>query len=217
MGIGEAALKHRTTTWVLTICVIFGGWMSYESLGRLEDPEFTIKDAKVITQYPGATAQEVAEEVTDVMEKAVQQLGQLKEVTSTSQPGLSILTVTIKDKYDKSTLPQVWDELRRKVIDAQRQLPPGAGPTLVNDDFGDVFGAYFAVHGDGFSYADLKDHVDMLERELLLVKDVKKVTFFGVQQEIIYVEISRERLGQLGISEDKIYKQLEGKNVIRPA
>ncbi len=125
--------------------------------------------------------------------------------------------MTIQDKYDQSTLPQVWDELRRKVGDAQGKLPPGAGPTIVNDDFGDVFGIYLAVHGDGYSYKDLKDHVDMLEKELLLLDDVAKVTFFGVQKEVIYVEISRDRLKQLGVPESQIYASLEGKNVIQPS
>ena len=203
--------------WVLVVALIFGGIQAYNSLGRLEDPEFTIKEAKVVTPYPGATPAEVAEEVSEVMEKACQQLGQIKEVRSTSQPGVSILTVEIQDRYDGSMLPQVWDELRRKVNDAQSNLPPGAGPSIVNDDFGDVFGILLAVYGDGFTYKELHEHAKTLERELLLVDDVGKVTLFGVQPEAIYIEISRERMAQLGISEDMIYRRLEGKNLVTPS
>lgn len=217
MGIAAFALKHRTTMWVLVAALVFGGVQAYNALGRLEDPEFTIKEAKVITRYPGATPAEVAEEVSEVMEKAVQQLGQLKEVRSTSQPGLSILSVEMQDKYDGSMLPQVWDELRRKVNDAQGNLPPGAGPSVVNDDFGDVFGVFLAVYGDGFDQKELYEHAKTLERELLLVQDVGKVTLYGVQPEVIYIEISRERLAQLGISEDQIYRKLEGKNAVVPS
>ena len=173
MGLAAFALKHRTTMWVLVVVLIFGGMAAYESLGRLEDPEFTIKEAKVVTPYPGATPAEVAEEVSEAMEKAVQQLGQLKEVRSTSQPGLSILSVEMQDKYDGSMLPQVWDELRRKVNDAQGNLPPGAGPSVVNDDFGDVFGFYLALYGNEYEYAELYDYAKFLRRELLLLQDVK--------------------------------------------
>ena len=109
--------------------LLIGGLQAYQQMSRLEDPEFTIKDALVITPYPGASAAEVEEEVTDELEMAVQKLGQLDKIESKSDRGLSTLTVSIKNSYDKNALPQVWDELRRKVSDAQRFLPPGAGPS----------------------------------------------------------------------------------------
>ncbi len=152
MNVASVALQNKTTTLVFVVLILVGGFFAYRGLSRLEDPEFTIKDALVITGYPGATAKEVEEEVTDVIETAVQQLGQLKHVTSLSSPGRSIVTATIQDQYNKNTLPQVWDELRRKVGDAQARLPPAAGPSLVRDDFGDVFGIFLALRGDGFSY-----------------------------------------------------------------
>ena len=145
MNIAEFSIRNKVSTLVLTVLMVVGGLYSYSGLGRLEDPEFTIKDALIITPYAGATAEEVEEEVSDLIERAVQQLGQLDQVESKSDKGLSTVTVTIKDKYDKETLPQVWDELRRKVGDMQRQLPPGAGPSIVNDDFGDVYGIFFAI------------------------------------------------------------------------
>ncbi len=214
MNIGEFSLKNKTSTLVVTLLFIVGGMYSYNKLGRLEDPEFTIKTAVVITQYPGATAEEVEQEVTDPIEQAVQQLGQLDDVESQSQKGLSIVTANMKDKYDKKTLPQVWDELRRKVNDVQGYLPPGAGPSIVNDDFGDVYGVFFALSGDGYTYKELEDVAKYLQRELLLAQDVAKITFFGNRPERIYVEMSRHKMAQFGLQKDQIYKLLSEKNLV---
>ena len=127
MNLAELSIRKKTITIVLMVLMFAGGIIGYRTLSRLEDPEFTIKEALIITPYPGASAAEVEEEVTNEIEKAAQQLGQLKQVKSKSERGLSTVTVEIKDKYDKRTLPQVWDELRRKINDAQKDLPPGAG------------------------------------------------------------------------------------------
>jgi multidrug efflux pump subunit AcrB len=208
------SLRYRVVTLSFVVLLVVGGIVSYQKMARLEDPEFTIKDAQVITLYPGATALEVSEEVTDELETAIQQMGQLDYLTSISQPGKSTIQVTMKNKYDRSSLPQIWDELRRKVGDAQRNLPPGAGPSIVYDDFGDVYGVLFAVYGDGFTYAELKDYVDILRRELLLVQDVAKITVTGAQQEVVYVEISRAKLAQLGLPPETVYRSLAGQNLV---
>jgi multidrug efflux pump subunit AcrB len=217
MNLVEATLNNRTTTLVLTFVLIVGGYLAFDSMGRLEDPEFTVKDAQIFTKYPGATAEQVEEEVTNQIEIAVQQLGQLDLVESTSEPGVSTVQVTIKDKYDRDGLPQVWDELRRKVGDARKELPPEASASLVFDDFGDVFGIYFAVYGDGYSYRDLHEHAKVLRRELLLVDDVAKISLSGIQQEVVYLEIGRSRLAQLGISPELIANTLSGQNQVAPA
>ncbi len=213
MNIAELSIRKRTITLVLTALLAVGGAISYEQLPRLEDPEYTIKTALVMTPYPGATASEVEEEVTDLIEKAAQQLGQLKRVKSKSERGLSTVEVEIKDKFDKAALPQVWDELRRKVNDARNQLPPGAGPSFVNDDFGDVYGIFVAITGDGYSYAELKEYAKLVQRELLMVQDVKKIEMYGVQPEAIYVKMSRQKLAQLGIPQDAIFSALAQKNL----
>ena len=186
MNLADFALRNRTTTLVLTVVMLAAGLQYFNSMSRLEDPEFTIKDALVLTPYPGASAAEVAEEVSDEIEIAAQQLGQLKEVESKSDRGLSTVTVTIKDRYDKTTLPQVWDELRRKVSDAQGKLPPGAGPSIVVDDFGDVWGVFVAIYGDEYSETELYETAKLLRRELLLVQDVAKVDFWGDRSEAVY-------------------------------
>ena len=214
MDIAKVAISKRTITLVLTFVMLAGGMQAFQGMSRLEDPEFTIKDALVITPYTGASASEVAEEVSDELEKAVQQMGQLKRVVSKSDRGLSTLTVTIQDKYDKTSLPQVWDELRRKIGDAQKDLPPGAGPSFVVDDYGDVFGVFVAIYGEGYTYAELKEVIDLLRRELLLVEDVAKITTYGERVEAIYVELNRDRMAQLGIPETAIVNELRQKNLV---
>lgn len=214
MNIAQFFIERRVITLALTVVMLGAGLMAYQGMSRLEDPEFTIKEALIITPYPGASAAEVEEEVSDRIEMAVQKMGQLKFVESKSDRGLSTVSVTIKDKYDKHALPQVWDELRRKVGDAQSELPPGTGTSLVVDDYGDVYGIFIAISGEGYSYAEIKDVVDLLRRELLLVKDVGKIDTYGERTEAVYVELNRDRMSQLGISPDVIIKELRQKNLV---
>ncbi len=217
MNIAEWSIKNSTITWVVTLILAGAGLVAFDNLARLEDPEFTIKEAVVITPYPGASAAEVEIEVTDLIERAAQELGSLFYVESQSTRGRSMVKVKIQDQYDKDRLPQVWDELRRKVNDTQANLPPGAGPSIVNDDFGDVFGVYLALTGDGYSPKELYETAKFLRRELLTVDDVKKIIFYGVPKEVIYVEIKRERLAALGISPDYIFSALGAKNTVATA
>lgn len=217
MNIAKASLEKRIITWVMTAVTLVVGVMAYNNLGRLEDPEFTIKTAKVYTSYPGATAMEVAEEVTDKLEIAIQQMGQLDYVKSVSRPGVSEITVEIKNTYSGGDLPQVWDELRRKVGDAQARLPPGAGASVVFDDYGDVFGVFYSVYGDGYTYAELREYAKMLRRELLLCQDVAKINLFGMRDEVVLVEFSRARLSQMGLSPGMIGASLEGRNLVAPS
>ncbi len=217
MNIGRLCIENKVLGWLIIIVLTVAGLLAFESLGRYEDPEFTIKDAKVITQYPGASPLEVEQEVTDRLESAIQQLGQVKYITSVSSAGKSEITVTIKDQYDKTTLPQVWDELRRKVNDAQLQLPPGAGPSVVNDDYGDVFGIFIALTGDGFTYKELKEIAKELRKELLLVPNVAKITIGGAIEEQIFIELSQSKLAQFGVSPDIIAGLLKTQNQIEPS
>ncbi len=214
MNLAEVSIRNKTVTLVFTVLMVVLGVWSYINLPRLEDPEFTIKDALIVTPYPGASAEEVEKEVSDVIELAAQQLEQLERVVSRSERGRSTVTVTIKDQYDSTSLPEVWDELRRKVADAQRRLPPGAGPSVVFDDFGDVFGIFFALTGPEYSQAELYETAKLLRRELLLVQDVKKVEIFGDQQEVIYIDLARDRMAQLGIRPETIFAALREQNVV---
>ncbi|MBR6373055.1 MAG: efflux RND transporter permease subunit [Victivallales bacterium] len=212
MNIAQFCIKNKVVTWAFSIAIFAAGILAYRTIGRLEDPEFTIKIAQVITLWPGATASEVASELTEPIETAIQQMGQVKRVTSTSYPGRSIISVEMKDKYGKAELPQVWDELRRKVNDNLSSLPSGALPPTVCDDFGDVYGMYFVIYGDGYSMAELKEHAKLLRRELLLCQDVAKIELKGERDEVIYFEISRARLANMGISIAEIKKLISGQN-----
>jgi len=217
MDYSKFFIKNRLFSYVITVVILAFGFISYEQLGRLEDPAFTIKDALIITSYPGASAKEVEEEVTDKIEEALQKLSQLDDIESKSSRGLSIITATIKDSYNNEALFQVWDELRRKVSDVQSSLPPGVRPSMVKDDYGDVYGVFLAIHGDEYSYKELKDYIDILKKELILVEDVGKIEIIGEQKEVIYVELNRDRLSKLGINKNEIIKELQNKNVVTQA
>ena len=212
MNIAQFFIDRKVLTWTMSLAILAAGFSAYRTIGRLEDPEYTIKAAQVVTYWPGATAAEVASELTDPLETAIQQMGQVKRVTSTSYPGRSIIAVEMQDQYDKTSLPQVWDELRRKVNDNASSLPSGCLPPIVVDDYGDVYGMYFVLYGDGYSMAELKEHAKMLRRELLLCDQVARIEMIGYQNEVVYFEISRARLANLGISLSEIRTLVNGQN-----
>ena len=217
MDLARYFIRYRTSSWLFAAILLFGGIVSYLGLGRLEDPQFTLKQALIITQYPGASPTQVEEEVTYPLENAIQQLPYVNHVTSVSTAGLSQLMVEMKDTYRAKALKQIWDELRHKVSDLQPQLPPGVQPPQVKDDFGDVYGILYAVTGDGYSDDELRDYVDFLRRELVLVPSVGKVAVGGVQQEQVIVEISRPRLSALGIAPQTLSALLQSQNMVANA
>lgn len=214
MNLATFSIRYKTVMLVFAVMIVLGGIQAYTSLGKLEDPEYTIKTAVVITDCPGATAQEIEQEVTDKIEKAIRQMEQIKHVRSLSKEGRSAIYVDIKDKYTSRDLPQIWDVLRRKVGDVQAQLPPETKKSVVRDDYGDVYGIFYAITGDGYSYAELRDFVDFLKNELLLIKDVARIEISGIQNEVVYIEFSREMLSRLGMSPDTIYAILKAQNEI---
>src|SRR5215471_9591453 len=214
MNAGEFSVRNQRVVFVSIAFVLLGGIVAYQRLGRLEDPEFTIKEALIVTPYPGASPEEVAKEVTNPIESACQQLGQLERVESESLRGRSVVSALIQDRFHEDAIPQVWDELRRKINDAQPSLPPSVrGKSMVIDDFGDVYGIFLAITGKGFSQHELRRYAEFVRRELQLVPGVKKAELFAEQREVVYLEISRQRLAQLGINEDQIYRQLQARNV----
>jgi len=215
MNLANFALKKRTLMVVFTIMIIGIGILAFQKLGRLEDPTFTIKTALIVTQYPGANPIEVEEEVTNLIEESIKAMGQVKQIYSQSEAGISLVYVDMKDHYKSYELPQIWDELRRKVGDVRIYLPPGAGPSVVRDDFGDVYGVFFALHGENHSYAELKTYAKYLKKELLLCKDVAKINFWGTQKEAIYIEFKRARMAELGISADQIVNTIQNQNIVK--
>ncbi len=215
MNLTAFAIKNKTTFYFLTALLFLAGIAAFNNLGQLEDPDFSVKTAAVITPYAGASAKEVELEVTDLLEKAFQEMPQLDYLESDSTAGLSVIKINVKPEYWAAELPQVWDELRRKVEDSLPQLPPGAGPPIVNDSFGDVYGHLLALTGDGFSYAELEDYAeDLIRKELNTVEGVARVELWGVQQKVVYVDVSETQLSQLGITEQNIISTLEQQNVV---
>ena len=210
-------IKHSTTSWMLVLILLVGGISSYLGLGRLEDPQFTIKEAMVITHYPGASALQVEEEVTAPLENAIQALPYLKHVDSISKAGFSQIHLVIKPTYQSHELPQIWDELRRKVLDKTASLPPGATTPVVMDDFGDVYGVLLAITGADYSYQELSDYADYLKRELSTLNGVAKVEITGTQKEQVFIDISRERMTNLGIPLSRLVQLLQTQNTVQNA
>jgi len=197
--IASVAIAKPIYTWLLILFCILGGLWGFSSVGRLEDPAFTIKTALVVTAYPGATAVAVATEITEPLESAIQQMGQIDTISSRNRAGVSEITVEIKSTYDGDQLPQIWDELRNRVSDAAGDLPGGARPPVVNDDFGDVYGIIYAVAAPGFTDAEKHDIATFLRRELLTVPGVADVLVAGLPDEAIFVEPLRRQLQNSGI------------------
>ena len=214
MKIARPAVQKSVVTGFTTAILLTAGAFAYFTLGQLEDPEFTVKDAVVTCTYPGASAEEVELEVTDRIEIAIQEMPQLRKVESLSRAGLAIISVQILPEYGSDELPQVWDELRKRVGDVQSSLPPGAGEPVVGDDFGDVFGFLFALTGDGFDYAELEDYADALKKDLSLVPGVARVELWGVQQRAIYIDVRETQLTQLGITKEALKNTLRSQNLV---
>ncbi|MGV7216038.1 efflux RND transporter permease subunit [Bradyrhizobium sp. UFLA05-112] len=217
MNMAKLALENRTATVFTVVLLVLAGVGAFLKLGQLEDPAFTIKVAVVSTLYPGATPAEVERDVTDRIEAKLQELKQVEHLESFSRQGLSVVKVFIKPSYSSAEVPQVWDELRRKVGDVAPQLPKGAGPSAVGDDFGDVYGLLLAITGDGFSYAELKGYVDNLKKELSLVPGAARVELWGVQDRRIYLDSTLAQLSHLGISETTLQRTLAQQNTVASA
>jgi len=215
MNIGEYSVKSKVVSWLLVVILVGGGILAFDKMGKLEDPAFTIKSAKILTAYPGATAREVQDEVTYHLEDAIQRMEQVKRIKmSVSRPGLSDILIDFKDKYRADELPNIFDELRRKVADISPSLPPGAAAPRVIDDFGDVYGVYVVLSGEGYSWRDLYDTADAVKKQLILVPGVRKVAIDGQQNEVVYVDISRARMAELGIDLAAITRILGSQNEV---
>ncbi len=217
MQIARGAIDRALITWLLMIGCLLGGLWGFATIGRLEDPAFTIKNAIVLTQYPGASAEEVAREVSEPLESAIQQMSEIDTITSSNKPGVSRIDVEIESTYDGTELPQIWDKLRNRVSDAQGDLPEGAGPSIVNDSFGDVFGIFYAVTTPGFSDAETHELADFLRRELLAVDGVADVALAGLPEEAIFVEPETAISANLGLPPAAIVGAIASADTMRPA
>lgn len=216
-NLSEWALHNRgLVLYVMIALAIIGAW-SYTRLGQSEDPPFTFKAMVVRTLWPGATAEEVSRQVTERIEKAVMNTGQYEFVRSYSRPGESQVIFMAKDSMRSKDIPELWYQIRKKVGDIRATLPEGVVGPFFNDEFGDTFGNIYALTGEGFDYAILKDYADRIQLELQRVPDVGKVELVGLQEEKVWVEIDNTRLATLGIPLQAVQQALEGQNAVVPA
>ncbi|VFS48496.1 Swarming motility protein SwrC [Budvicia aquatica] len=217
MKLTENFISNGTRIWLAILLLGIGGVIAFLNIGRLEDPAFTIKTAVVVTRYDGASAQQVEEEITLPLENAIQQLPYIDNITSISSVGLSQITINIRAEYGSAELPQIWDELRRRIGDSAVRLPPGSSPPIVNDDFGDVYGFFFSLHGNGYSNQELRNFAEQLRRELVLVPGVGKVGIVGVLPEEVQIEISRAQMTAANIIPQQLNDLLLRQNVVSNA
>ncbi|MGQ4880062.1 efflux RND transporter permease subunit [Billgrantia sp. LNSP4103-1] len=217
MDIAKSSIERPVFTWLVIVICLLGGLWGFNNLGKLEDPSFTIPNAIINTPYPGATAEEVEEEVTERLEMAIQELQQIDIIESLSMPGHSEIEVEVASSYRSHELPQIWDELRRKINDTQGALPEGASSSQVNDDFGEVYGIFFGVTAPGYAEDEIDDISRFLQREILTVPNVARVATAGEREEAIYIEIPNERLTTLGIPVDHVINTVQTENQVTDA
>lgn len=213
-GIAKFFLRNKALSWLLMVLILVGGLYSYVNMGKLEDAPFTIKQALVVTPYPGASPMEVQQQVTDVLEESIQSLGELYYLKSDNRAGLSKITVYVKKEIRADDMQQLWDKLRRKVADVQSKLPAGAGPSTVNDDFGDVLGVFYALSGEQHTYRELEDEAEYIRKELLKIKDVAKIELFGIQSRTIEVSIKSSLLSDTGLTMADIAQAFDRQNSV---
>ena len=216
-NLSKWALDHGPLTRYLMVVLMVLGVAAYFQLGQDEDPPFTFRAMVVQTYWPGATAQQVAEQVTDKLEKTLQEVPYADKIRSYSKPGVSQITLELRDSSKPSEVANVWYTVRKKIGDMRGTLPQGVQGPFFNDDFGDVYGVIYALEGDGFSYAELKTFADEARLELLRVPDVGKVALFGDQDEKLFVEISQKRLAQMGLDMNQLLSQLSQQNAVESA
>ncbi len=216
-NIAYYAIERPLYTWLLVLACLVGGMVGMETVGRLEDPKFPIKTVLIVTSYDGASAYEVEQEVTDVIESAMQELPDADEITSKSVAGRSEVQVNLKEDVGEGETPQIFDELRRRITDVAGLLPPGAGVPLVEDDFGDIYGMMYAVAAPDFAPGEIRDLSRQISTALKGVEDVAKVQTAGEPFEALYVEIDHSRLTNLGLPIEAVFSSIAVENQVTAA
>ncbi|MEQ1635193.1 MAG: efflux RND transporter permease subunit [Methylococcales bacterium] len=213
-NLSDWALKHQTLVLYLMLVLTVAGLIAYTKLGQSEDPPFTFKVMLVHATWPGASAGEVEQQVTDKLEKKIQEVPHLDFSNSFSRPGESMIFIIVKDDTFSKDVPDVWYQVRKKVADIRHTLPQNLESLTFNDEFSDVYGSMYALTGDGFDYALLKKQAELIRTELLQVKDVAKVEFFGEQNQRLFIELSNAKLVGIGINTTELIRILQAQNTI---
>jgi multidrug efflux pump subunit AcrB len=217
VNISRWALEHPALTRYLLIVLMLLGAAAYFQLGQDEDPPFTFRAMAMRVFWPGATAQQVAEQVTDKLEKTLQEVPYSDKIRSYSKPGEALIIFQVKDSSPPKEMQQIWYTVRKKIGDMRATLPAGVVGPYFNDEFGDVYGSIYALSADGFTYQELKDQADSVRQRLLKVQHVNKVAIFGAQDEKLFIEISQRRLAQMGLDFNQVLAQLGQQNAVESA
>ncbi|MEL7027410.1 MAG: efflux RND transporter permease subunit, partial [Pseudomonadota bacterium] len=217
MSIARGSIDRPILTWLLILICLLGGIWGFSSLGRLEDPAFTIKQAVVITQYPGASAEQVATEVSEPLEAAIQRMAEVSRVSSRNRPGVSRLDVEVEDTFAGDELPRIWTELRERITNVRGELPDGAMEPFVDDGFGDVYGIFFAVTTPGLTDREIYDLATFLRREFLAVDGVADVSVAGLPNEAIFVEPNLVVAANIGVNPQTIVQAIANANSVAAA
>ncbi|MEE4744755.1 efflux RND transporter permease subunit [Pseudomonas alliivorans] len=216
-NLSEWALKHQSFVWYLMFVALLMGVFSYMKLGREEDPSFTIKTMVIQTRWPGATVDETLEQVTDRIEKKLEELDSLDYVKSYTRPGESTVMVFLRDTTSAKAIPEIWYQVRKKIDDIRGQFPQGLQGPAFNDEFGDVYGSIYAFTADGFSMRQLRDYVEKVRVDIRSVEGLGKVEMVGQQDEVIYLNFSTRKLAALGLDQRQVVQSLQSQNAVTPA
>ena len=217
LNLAEWAIKHKPVVYFFIFFILLGGLWSYFHLGRSEDPDFTIRQAVVSAAWPGATAEQITEQVTDPLEKKLQDTKGLDYLKSFTHDGKTVIYVNLKDSVKKEDIQTRWHEVRNLVNDEKAALPAGVYGPYVNDRFDDVYGSIYAVTGDGFSYEEKRKSAEMLRRRLAAVEDVQKVELLGVQEQNMYIEMDQNKLAAFGMNPSDVFRILQQQSAMMPA
>ncbi|HJZ17095.1 MAG TPA: efflux RND transporter permease subunit, partial [Stellaceae bacterium] len=216
-NLSEWAINHRPFVWFLMILFVAAGVLSYKQLGREEDPSFSIKTMIVRTYWPGATIDDTMLQITDRIEKKLQETPSLYYLKSETKPGISTIYVNVLDSTPKEAIPDIWYQVRKKVADIKGTLPQGIlGPSF-NDEFGDVFGIIYAFTAEGFTHRELRDYVERIRTQILTIKNAAKAQLIGAQDQKFYLEFDTHQLAGLGVSRDDVISSLQEQNAVTPS
>ena len=212
MNLADYALNNRALVKFFIAVLVIGGIFAFNSMSKLEDPEIKVKQAMVVTVYPGASAYQVELEVTDVLEKSIRSMGAISSIESKSMADMSLITVELESTVSPDELEQKWDILRRKVTNAQAQMPDGARPSVVMDDFGDVYGMFYAITTDGVGDEQLLDYAQLVKRELQDIEGVRRVEIYGNRTPCINIEMMQDKMANLGVHPMEVLSTLNSQN-----
>ena len=215
MNLPRYSLDNAKVIYFFLALLLVGGLISFGQLGKKEDSPFVIKSASIVTRYPGATPEEVEKLVTEPIGREIQSMRRVYKITSESYYGLSKIMIELDPATPADEMPQMWDELRRKVLNIQPQMPQDASPISVSDDFGDVFGLYYGLSaGEGFTYEEMRGWAQRIKTALVTVKGVQKVTLFGEQSGVVNVYVSLSTLNNLFITPSEVIQTLQAQNTL---